>query len=434
MRVACLVAEASAPLPAAPAGSSFTAITVGKATAAEDVERAIGSGEFDAFVNMCAASRRSSDAAAADVAELLLEHRVAFAGVAPQMLKYDAGDHRMMAFYADIEVAGYRVATRHCAAAAARNLAFPVQLRHVTVDERLAAVEQAADDAALQPLLAAWLKQAPKVLVEELAAGEAAHVLVVAGADGEAPFVSQATAALQATATKLFKAMFGGVGHALYEFLVRADGTVRFVGVQPNCTLFAGTAAALLPATDVAAGAVLLAAVRPAAQPTFHVAFDAVMKGYYVVADRDMAKGDVVFRDENHTFPIVTKGHVDKFWSAEDQDTFKRYAWPLDNEGHVYAVWQDSPRTWRPINHSCDPNVIFAAGHSLNVIAARDIPAGESLTLDYATFCDFTMQPFDCFCKTAQCRKRIFIDEASLAKYGTHAWHRQLPPNLVQQK
>jgi SET domain-containing protein len=41
------------------------------------------------------------------------------------------------------------------------------------------------------------------------------------------------------------------------------------------------------------------------------------------------------------------------------------------------------------------------------VLALRDIVAGEELTVDYGTFCDEGMAPFDCHCGSATCRGRI---------------------------
>lgn len=163
------------------------------------------------------------------------------------------------------------------------------------------------------------------------------------------------------------------------------------------------------------------------AKPRHIVSYDPAMKGYFLRASMDIPKGEVAFRDERRRFSIATKPHVEATWSEEEKIVFSEYAWPLDTEGHVYALWDDEPKLWRPINHSCNPNLHFGDGHSLNVIASRDIKEGEDLTMDYATFCDFTMKPFQCFCGASCCRGNIQPDEASLTKYGTNAWHRRHP-------
>lgn len=58
-----------------------------------------------------------------------------------------------------------------------------------------------------------------------------------------------------------------------------------------------------------------------------------------------------------------------------------------------------------PLNHSCDPNLGWADGHTL--VAVRAIAADEELTIDYATVVDdpdFTMR---CHCETYRCRQLI---------------------------
>lgn len=82
---------------------------------------------------------------------------------------------------------------------------------------------------------------------------------------------------------------------------------------------------------------------------------------------------------------------------------FRRYAYPLSRE--VCVLWDENPEAWAPQNHSCEPNCGF---EGLDMLAVRDVAAGEELTLDYALFCDAGMEPFDCACGAASCRGRIF--------------------------
>lgn len=76
----------------------------------------------------------------------------------------------------------------------------------------------------------------------------------------------------------------------------------------------------------------------------------------------------------------------------------RRASWPLLRRRTL------DPEKWAPQNHSCDSNTAF---RGLDVVALRDIAAGEELTLDYAMFCDESMTPFDCQCGSAACRGRI---------------------------
>jgi len=93
---------------------------------------------------------------------------------------------------------------------------------------------------------------------------------------------------------------------------------------------------------------------------------------------------------------------VERTWSQGDKEVFYRYAYPLGKE--VYAFWDSDPAEWAPQNHSCDPNTGFSG---LDVVALRDINIGEELTIDYVTFCDRLMPPFDCQCGSPKCRGRI---------------------------
>eukprot|EP00755_Sulcionema_specki_P006022 Sspe_Gene.34353::Locus_16711_Transcript_1_1_Confidence_1.000_Length_1837::g.34353::m.34353 len=92
---------------------------------------------------------------------------------------------------------------------------------------------------------------------------------------------------------------------------------------------------------------------------------------------------------------------------------------PARRHRHVECHnWRD----WRPINHSCDPNLAFGENHTFNVYARRPIREGEALTLDYATFTHAVyFDPFPCQCGAADCRGMITgLDyRTHAAKYGT---------------
>ncbi len=119
-------------------------------------------------------------------------------------------------------------------------------------------------------------------------------------------------------------------------------------------------------------------------------------------AARDLPAGSVVFEGEGRAQRIVTRSYVERTWSAADREVFYRYAYPIGPD--VFVLWDKEPTGWAPQNHSCDPNTAFAG---LNLVAVRDIRAGEELTVDYATFYDRHMTPFDCTCGSASCRGRI---------------------------
>jgi D-alanine-D-alanine ligase len=115
---------------------------------------------------------------------------------------------------------------------------------------------------------------------------------------------------------------------------------------------------------------------------------------------------------------------------------FDRYAWPLAGDLHV--TWSKDPDDWRPINHSCDPNTWL---EGLDLVARRDIAAGEELTVDYATFCGPSMAPFECSCGAPVCRRVILGSDHLLPRiherYGGHvsefvrsAWRKSSPHDV----
>ena len=61
------------------------------------------------------------------------------------------------------------------------------------------------------------------------------------------------------------------------------------------------------------------------------------------------------------------------------------------------------------VNHSCDPNC--GMGGAAQVVAMRDITAGEALTFDYAMSDGSDYDEFDCECGSATCRLRVTGDD-----------------------
>lgn len=57
------------------------------------------------------------------------------------------------------------------------------------------------------------------------------------------------------------------------------------------------------------------------------------------------------------------------------------------------------------INHSCAPNLIYDL--TGNVIAGRDVAAGEEVRIDYGSFCVNLNEVFNCGCGATDCRGRV---------------------------
>ncbi len=131
-----------------------------------------------------------------------------------------------------------------------------------------------------------------------------------------------------------------------------------------------------------------------------------------------------MFHDEGRQFNLVSLGHVVRDWSADDKRAFDQYAWPVSS--HIWVTWSAKPEDWRPMNHSCWPNVWYGTDHSLNGYARFDIKAGEQVTMDYATY--GSIEPFECSCGATACRKTVsFADYANSSelreRYGTRISH-----------
>ena len=110
----------------------------------------------------------------------------------------------------------------------------------------------------------------------------------------------------------------------------------------------------------------------------------------------------MIFHGEEASQRITTRRHVETHWPADMQLVFRRYAYPISNE--VFLLWDNDPNAWAPQNHSCEPSTAY---DGLDVVALRNISCGEELTLDYATFLDEHMEPFECHCGSKNCRGLI---------------------------
>jgi len=63
-------------------------------------------------------------------------------------------------------------------------------------------------------------------------------------------------------------------------------------------------------------------------------------------------------------------------------------------------------QAWMYLNHSCNPNT-FIDTKKLQQIAIRKILANEELTFDYETTEELMKEPFQCVCKSENCRGLI---------------------------
>ncbi|MEO6584338.1 MAG: SET domain-containing protein-lysine N-methyltransferase, partial [Ferruginibacter sp.] len=216
---------------------------------------------------------------------------------------------------------------------------------------------------------------------------------------------------LKEATKKIFKG-FGGVGYARLDFRLNGANELFFLEINFTCSVFytngyEGSADYILKIGGTGQQDFLNTIINEGLQRHQQLHKKYTMKGnaiagFGIYACDTIVKGNVIFKGEEKAQRIATKSHIDKNWSAAEQENFKRYAYPLSSE--VYLLWDDNPSEWAPQNHSCNPNTAY---RGLNVIAIRNIQKNDELTLDYGNFLDHYMQPFQCKCGQPNCRGLI---------------------------
>ena len=124
--------------------------------------------------------------------------------------------------------------------------------------------------------------------------------------------------------------------------------------------------------------------------------------GFGIYAIREIKYKELIFSGEASMQRLITRRYVEKNWSVKEKEIFRKYAYPVSKE--VFLLWDTDPANWAPQNHSCDPNTRY---EGLNVVATRNIARGEELTLNYASFLDEHMEPFECRCGSPKCKGQI---------------------------
>ncbi|MBS1509356.1 MAG: SET domain-containing protein-lysine N-methyltransferase [Bacteroidetes bacterium] len=216
---------------------------------------------------------------------------------------------------------------------------------------------------------------------------------------------------LKDAAQQIFRS-FGGVGYARLDFRVDNYNTIFFLEINFTCSVFykdgyEGSADYILKHDGFGQANFLQHIVAEGMarharkQKKYHMKGNSIA-GYGIYATQNILANEVIFSGEEMNHRIVTRRHVEGNWNIKEKEIFSKYAYPLSNE--VYLLWDDNPSGWAPQNHSCNANTGYTG---LNVVALRDIKKGEELTLNYASFLDETMEPFQCHCGAPNCRGLI---------------------------
>lgn len=216
---------------------------------------------------------------------------------------------------------------------------------------------------------------------------------------------------LTEAAQRIFRS-FGGVGYARMDFRMDAKGMIYFLEVNFTCSVFytdgyEGSADYIIKADGIGQAGFLKHIIdegiaRHKRRQKKYIMKGNSIAGFGIYATQSIAAGEVIFKGEERPQRIVTKRFVEENWLPEEKLLFKHYAVPLSSE--VYVLWDNNPTEWAPQNHSCSPNTAYKG---LNLVAIRQISAGEELTMDYSELLNESAETFDCQCGAPGCRKKI---------------------------
>ena len=216
---------------------------------------------------------------------------------------------------------------------------------------------------------------------------------------------------LKEAAKNIFKG-FNGVGYARLDFRMNDKDELYFLEINFTCSVFytdgyEGSADYILKHDGFGQENFLRHIIkegisRHAEKQKSYVLRGNATSGYGIYANRQIVANELIFKGEEKPQRIVTLRHIEENWNVKEKEIFRRYAYPVSK--NVFLLWDNDPSDWAPQNHSCDPNTAYVG---LNVVALRNINKGEELTLNYASFLDENMEPFQCQCGSPNCRGLI---------------------------
>ncbi|MFT3682382.1 MAG: SET domain-containing protein-lysine N-methyltransferase [Ferruginibacter sp.] len=216
---------------------------------------------------------------------------------------------------------------------------------------------------------------------------------------------------LRAAASDIFLG-FDGVGYGRLDFRMDEKGTIYFLEINFTCSVFykdgyEGSADYILKHDGFGQANFLRHIItegitRHSLKKNKYVMKGNSIAGYGIYANCNISPDELIFKGEEMPQRIVTRRHVEQTWDVKEKEIFRKYAYPLSDE--VFLLWDNNPAGWAPQNHSCSPNTAYKG---LNVIAIRPVAKGEELTLDYASFLDEHMEPFNCRCGAPNCRGMV---------------------------
>jgi D-alanine-D-alanine ligase len=398
---------------------------------------------YDIFVNLCE-GYLEWEVPSIDVIYTLELLKLPYTG--PTTLLYDPPKELMkyVAYCEGVATPAYALLEEDTdIAQACAKLQFPLFIKPAKAGDSLGVDEHSLvhNKEELEKKVKATLDEYPQLLAEEYIAGREFTVLIAANADGKTattfkpveyifpsgfafktytlktselhpnanipcndPFVEEQ---LREAAQKIFKG-FNGAGYARLDFRLNDKGELYFLEINFTCSVFysdgyEGSADYILQHDGTRKEAFLRHIIAEGIarhqriQKKYIIRGNAIA-GYGIYATCQIQANELIFKGEGRSQRLITRRHVEENWTEKEKLTFRRYAYPLSNE--VFLLWDDDPAEWAPQNHCCQPNTAY---DGLDVIAVTQIQPGQELTLNYASFLDENMEPFECHCGAPNC-------------------------------
>jgi D-alanine-D-alanine ligase len=434
-----------------------------KATAVRQV-RELSRRGFDVFLNLCDGAWEE-DRPGIEVVQALERLGLAFTGATSSFYEPSREAMKRVCQYWDIGTPAYVIASNAGDVEfAADELEFPLIVKHPNGYASIGITKKSLVETedALREQAAQTIEAFGGALIEEFVEGREFTVLVAENPDDEFdPIVYQPVefrfppgesfkhfdlkwkdyqkmscvacddrdlACRLMDISRRFFVGLSGTGYGRCDIRMNGDGELFMLEINPNCEAFyppddAGSADFILlndpNGHQGFLDKIIQTALKRQRRQVKKWRINRHPKGDFgMYASTHIDAGEVIERYEEEAHVLVSKPHVAKYWNAGQQELFSRYAYPVTDE--LYVIWSNDPERWKPINHSCDPNAWL---EGLNLTARHKIAAGEQITMDYATFCNESLEEFACSCGSPDCRgvirgadyQRLFLE-----RYGDH--------------
>jgi len=419
---------------------------------------------FDVFINLCDGAW-DEDRAGIEIVQTLERLGLAFTGATSNFYEPSRETMKKVCHFWGIKAPAYVVAVdAEGVKLAGKTLRFPLITKHPSSYSSigLTRASRVETPAELQEQAEKMIAAFGSTLIEEFIEGREFSVLVVENADDPLrPFTyrpveflfprgesfkhfdlkwkdyeamtciqcedDDLAERLEDASRKLFIGL-NGSGYGRCDIRMNPSGEIFMLEINPNCDVAypleeAGSADLILMHQAWGHRDFFEKIIRAAlkrqqrAHKKWHLALDSKSR-YGMYALEYIEAGTIIDQHEEQPHVLVSEGHVRKNWNAEQRQWFAEYAYPLTDE--VFVSWSPDPEHWKPINHSCDPN---AWVEGLDMVARRDICAGEEITIDYATFYNEKMDDFVCHCGADECRGIVRgkdYRESFVDRYGDH--------------